>query len=116
MTEIGLCTHPKNTLCGRKYRVQRRLAILLQAALVAKKAALFTESKSESVLCEFQVIAIYTKFEKRWENGRGWKNGDGDYFRIFHNFVHTSGYARFAGDPLWSVYMAILILWQLMEQ
>ena len=25
MTEIGLCTHPKNTLRGRKYRVQRRL-------------------------------------------------------------------------------------------
>ena len=28
MTEIGLCTHPKNTLCGRKYRVQRRLHVV----------------------------------------------------------------------------------------
>ena len=27
MTEIGLCTHPKNTLRGRKYRVQRRLEL-----------------------------------------------------------------------------------------
>ena len=29
MTEIGLCTHPKNTLRGRKYRVQRRLTSLI---------------------------------------------------------------------------------------